>query len=203
MADNGCPVVQAALKVIWEQTTTIDPFSCVESTDWDELAEEAAYPVTDETARLRAFYALELLYDQILPYEMFAVLVPLSGTHYAREAGAIAQLMSDLARIEKRLNAQITVAALTKEALSSRMQRIALSERAAGLLPLIQQVAGILLGCLRRGDVQHLDKVGELLVACMMQARLVVTTIESELRTILTINKENAITPWQKKNYPA
>jgi hypothetical protein len=188
MADNGCPVVQAALKVIWEQTTTIDPFSCVESTDWDELAEEAAYPVTDETARLRAFYA---------------VLVPLSGTHYAREAGAIAQLMSDLARIEKRLNAQITVAALTKEALSSRMQRIALSERAAGLLPLIQQVAGILLGCLRRGDVQHLDKVGELLVACMMQARLVVTTIESELRTILTINKENAITPWQKKNYPA
>jgi hypothetical protein len=211
MPDNGCPLVLSALRAVRKQAGDVDPFAVFQNTDWDAIEEDARLPVSDETVRLRAFYVLELLYAEILPRaletasslgtrELWADARPLLRTQYKREAGDLAQLAEDLKRLHKRLSAHVTIAAITNTRATATMQRAAIFARADALIPTILEAVDILLGCLRRGDIQRISVLGERLLEVAIAALMPAHSIENELRIILTIYKENAITPWQRKN---
>lgn len=216
---NGCPIVRTVLMNIRGDEGHFDPISTHNWEDWDELEEEAEQATpSDDTIRLRAFYAIELIYSEVIPRQLFSAdvvqpstLKALVPTHtstpgpdyikknYPRSCEGLAELSADANRLRGRLAAMTTISVIKKERRDASLQWADIFDKIRAIVELLQEAVDILCGCLRRRDTKNIIRIGEILYMAMLAANYTSSDTETELRTLLTIHRENAIAPWQKK----
>lgn len=205
MLDTGCPIVRTILPLL--RNNDFDTFGLAVSdfADWESIEEDAKQPIHEDTARLRGFYVLEFLYGELL--NRMIINLPTTSANvpflpdgpYPREASALVQLLEDLSKLQLWLQAHATILKIKGNRKNASLQISAIANNVAALLTLIEEAVDILLGCLRRSDTQRLGGLGRILYNAMKTSNCTISTMEIELRTILSIHKENAITPWQRK----
>ena len=104
---------------------------------------------------------------------------------------------------KKRLSAQASISLIKRDRTNASVQWAAINEAVCAVIPWICEAADILLGCLRRGDIQRIGTIGTLLAQGMEAAHYTTSDLELEVRTLLNISKENASAPWQRKKHPS
>lgn len=217
MSNNGCPIVLSLLRSVRKKTEeeSLDHLSIglLGDEDWDALEESAKEPIGEDTIRLRAFYAFELLYYEILHRMLhtgsFTVTGTLDGVRIGplpvveRSSSGLTALIASAESLKKRLSAQASISLIKRDRTNASVQWAAINEAACAVIPWICEAADILLGCLRRGDIQRIGTIGTLLAQGMEAAHYTTSDLELEVRTLLNISKENASAPWQRKKHPS
>jgi hypothetical protein len=186
-------------------------FSHITSHDWDVLAVDAADTLADAvTLRLRVFYIIELIYHDVIPRRLFfehanAVernelnLNEFLKLTYPRAEGGLVALSADVKRLRGRASALAAMHVIMQNNATAAIQWSGIYKSCSELAAILFDIVEIARGFLRRADRQQMTVVGNKLYEILSKANFVATDIEEELRTLLSIRKDNAVSPWNKK----
>lgn len=178
-------------------------FGSPDTGDLEEIA-RTSVPTTS-TVRIRAFYAVELLYSEVISRQLFAatatsiVVTQFLDTNYPRSSAGLKKLAEDARRLHSRLSAMATVSILKKDRRDASLQSADIYNNVCLTVNMLLESIDTLTGCLRRDDAAGIGRIGAYLAEAMDKAAYPASEMESHLRTMLRLNLNNAISPWQKK----
>jgi len=170
---------------------------------WSGIEDLASHSYPNEaTQHLRAFYAIELMYYQVLPMALWAagkqaMHAEFSALRFDRSVSGLENLELKLLRARRHIGARRTVMAVKRNKTNNSQQVVALLERPTSILDNCQKAVDTLKRCLRKDEVKGLRQVGELLGNSLLKLAEDPTTISGYLSTMLQVTSENPISPWQ------
>lgn len=169
--------------------------------DWGDILQtsEVGRP-TPETVRLRAFFALELVYNELIPRQLFASSVNLvseemRNLRIARTEQGMEKLGELALLYKKRLGARAVIAKLKRD---NTVQLGYTLARPADTFDKLHESCSAMAGCLRRGDLKKVSVVGENLSWSFSNALVPELEVEQIVRTMLTVDATNPIHAWER-----
>ena len=211
MLYTGCPLVSACIGRLLADYNEEDPLT-MERATCEELKTDAnALVTTDEDIRLRMFYVVEFFYHEIVPRALFREHGPARGAlsqgvttkeylkdSYPRSVDGLTQLCTDVERLRARLIALSVHYRIRRSEDGIRQQLLDTYTRLNAIVQILQGCVETLQACLRQSSVEGARAVGAALGEGIRCVHLFNYEVEAELRTLLSVNKERAIAPWQK-----
>jgi hypothetical protein len=171
--------------------------------DWEELKSEACCrKLRPETIRYRAFFAVELIYTELIPMQFFAASLPdlqveMQNLRVPRTPDGMQELKAKAEKLRKRCGARAVTAKM--KGCSTDIQMFFQMSKPSESFEKLTDTCDVLARCLRRGNVNGMTKVGADLAWCMHQAFMPLLDAEQMVRSLLSVTSDNPIHPWQRK----
>jgi len=204
---EACPIAYPCV-LSYRELVDKSPSATFRSYDeeWDEVEEAAKESnPTLETQRLRAFYALELTYHDILPSLFFTA--PDSQMHgafrsmrAARSTRGLDEVIELGEKYKKRASSKRTTVAFKNDGRDNSAQVVDLLKKHVAIVDQLVRSASQLKACLRNSNTPFgLVRVGANLGTAFFQASESDPTVIERVHTIIKINPQNAVTPWKQQ----
>lgn len=205
--DNiGCPVSCAFIRRMTDTTSGFDIL--FGSPDISEL-EEAARRCrpTCSAVLARAFYALEIMYTEVLSRRLFflrppsvyektssteSVVADFLGTKYSRDLGGLSKLKGDVERLRRRMSAYATVATLKNNRKNASLQVAGVYNSVCHLLCTLDDAIANVYTCMQTSMLQGIDSIGMVgayLAEALAESGYTELEKERHLRILLSINE--------------
>lgn len=203
---GACPIAYPCL-LSYRELANTSPLSMFRSNEeeWAEVEDMAAdsNPIP-ETQRLRAFYALELTYHNILPQLFLTASDPrMHGVFLSlraqRSITGLDELIELSARYKRRASAKRTSVALKDEGRDNSAQVVDLLKRHVTIVDQLVTSASKLRSSLKTHTTASLKVVGANLGRALFEANESESDVINQVHIILTINSRNAVTPWKQQ----
>lgn len=191
---TACPITYscaAAFRAV-EDSIFADTLTGSEE-DWEDLDEDILDQanLSDVAIRLRAFYALELVYTKVLGVQAAA---PGAALHIApkpRTLAGLEDLRGCLTKLERRYKAT-----QTNNKLKNDKQLAYANENVSKVLLTLQEMTEVARGMLASGPVKGKVRMGYLLARVFHETYMSDQTVIEYIRPLLRISVEEALHPW-------
>lgn len=202
---EACPIAYPCL-LTFRDLSELDPTSIFRSydEDWEELEEVArGSNPSPTTQRLRAFYALELVYHDVLPQLFFTASDSQMHSAFlslraARSLDGLNDVIKLGEKYKRRASAKRTTVALKDEGRDNSAQVVDLLKKHVIIVDQLVKSAHKLRAVLRVHDSSKLVSIGVGLGRALFQASVSESEVADRIHTITTINQKNAVTPWKQ-----
>jgi hypothetical protein len=207
---DACPIVYSCLKKYEElvaQGKVAGVFGAagiyfsLDRADWylDLLESASTSYVSERQTLLRAFFAIELMYTDILQRQTIVassayadkIKDHFSGLKAARSPSGLEFLQREAEAYVNKAKAAVATAAIKLEPREHM-------EPPVHTLTMIAHSCSVLAGCMRRGDFKGITLIGEDLAHCMAGAFLEDSAIEDLLSATLSVGPDHPIHAWER-----
>jgi len=207
---HACPITHACLHIVRQSRDTSPTlFNFSEEDKWGELEEEAsANAPSNESQRLRAFYAIEVIYHELLPQLFFSISDPdfqraFMELRASRSVEGLDELLGVIHRFKRKTGARRTILKIKGNKNDNSQQLAELLKRPNKVLEACASAVEALKKSLRSDQVRGLSTVGQALANSFIESSESQDSIQGHLTTLLTITAGKAVTPWNRKAYQA
>jgi hypothetical protein len=203
---NACPVAYTCIREYTARlsdSTVLDHSVFGGDDDWDELRQESlSRSLEPKAIRLRAFFAVELIYNELLPMQFFAAALPehqeeWQGLRVDRTVEGMKWLEAKALKSQRRFNARSAIATLKRD--ETLIQLGFALAKPAETFEKLARVCDVLAGCLRRDDIKGMTIVGSHLAWSMQNAHQTLVESERMVRALLSVGTSNPIHAWQRE----
>jgi len=206
---HACLVTYACLaQVRLAQDTSPTPFNIFTEEDyWGDLEEQSRTNApSNESQRLRAFYAIEVIYHDLLPQLFFSISDPefqraFMELRASRSVEGLDELLGVIQRFKRKTGARRTILKIKGNKKDNSQQLAELLKRPNKVLEACSSAAEALKKSLRSDQVRGLTTVGQSLASSFIESSESLDNIQGHLVTLLTITTGKAVTPWNRKAY--
>lgn len=202
LPSTACPVTYCALRTYTRMHDDDGPLGLPDYDHFEEVKREAKVcDPSPETVRLRAFFALELIYTETLPKVYFAASIEdiqkfLQEIRTPRTVEGLQTLKSRLEQAKKKSAAR---AALIKLRGDKNPMSGAMMTNPLVMLDRLVELCDVLTGCLRRDDLKGMTLIGDFLGHSFYEMNEVSMELELIARVLLSINSKNPLHPWERE----
>lgn len=206
LPENACPVAYTCIReytdsLVASDSLIHDLFGGVD--DWDVLREESlSRPLEPTTIRLRAFFAVELIYNELLPMQFFAAALTDHQQEWQdlrvdRTVEGMKWLEAKALKSQRGFNARSAIATLKRD--EKLIQLGFALAKPAETFEKLARVCDVLAGCLRRDDIKGMTIVGSHLAWSMQNAHQTLAEAERMVRALIGVGTSNPIHAWQRE----
>ena len=206
---NACPIVYTCLQkyqklsaegkvagIFGDAGVYLNPWR---SEWWQDLEEEAATNrVSEEQTLLRAFFALEVIYSDLLHRQAFIANADYSdvlrehfcGLKVERSPSGLKELLGHIHAYTNKAKAAVVTIVI-------KQQPSAHLKSPIRTLEILAHSCEVLSGCLRRNDFKCITLVGEDLAECLAETCIDDSYVEELMKVLLTVGVDNPIHAWE------
>jgi len=207
----ACPITCACLHIIRQSRDTSPALFSIfvgEEDNWGELEEEARTNAPSiESQRLRAFYAIEVIYHELLPQLFFSISDPdfqraFMELRASRSVEGLDDLLGVIQKFKRKTGARRTILKLKGNKADNSQQLAELLQRPNKVLKACESAAEALKKSLRSSNV-GLSVVGSALGHSLVESSETLDNIQNHLVILLTITTRKAVSPWNRQTFQA